>query len=138
MAKVPGPAYGMRTRVNIPFEQAVEHTKTALKAEGFGVLMEIDVRKTIKEKLNKDVPNYLILGACNPPLAYQALLTEQELGIMLPCNVIIYEKEGGVVVSAMNPATALSVVRNEELQEVAKEAQSRLQHAIDSLDRQFG
>ena len=138
MAKLPGPAYGIRTRLSLPFEQAVEETRAALRREGFGVLSEIDVRKVMKERLGVDHPNYLILGACNPPLARQALLQEEELGILLPCNVVVYEKEGATVVSAMNPEVALSIVRNPNLREVALEAQSRLQHAIDALDRQFG
>ncbi|MBI3946782.1 MAG: DUF302 domain-containing protein [Armatimonadetes bacterium] len=138
MAKEPGPPYGIRARLSVPLQQAEEQAIAALKQEGFGILTRIDVRQTMKEKKGVDMPGYVILGACNPGLAYQALQEEQELGILLPCNVILYEKEGGVVVSAMNPTVALSMVRNANLAEVAREAQDRLQKAIESLDRQFG
>ncbi len=138
MASIPGPDYGIRTQVNLPFHEAVEKTRAALKEEGFGILMEADVARAMKEKIGVDFPNYVILGACNPPLAYKALQVEQELGILLPCNVIVYESDGRVVVSAMNPEVALAIVRNDGLRDVAAEAQARLQRAIASLQRQFG
>ncbi|MDH7570154.1 MAG: DUF302 domain-containing protein, partial [Armatimonadota bacterium] len=98
----------------------------------------IDLQQAMKEKLGKDFPPYVILGACNPTLAYQALQEETELGILLPCNVIVYEGEDGVIVSAMDPAVALGVVRNEKLSGVAREARERLQRAIDHLRERFG
>lgn len=138
MAKIPGPAYGIRALLSLPFDQALQETRAALKEEGFGILAEMDIRKAMQEKLGVEIPPYVILGACNPPLAHKALQAEREIGILLPCNVIVYEKEGAAVVSAMNPDVAMGIVANQALQEVASEARTRLQRAIDSLDARFG
>ncbi len=128
--------YGLRVELPIAYDEAVERTTDALKAEGFGVLTTIDVKHTIKQKLDKDFRRYVILGACNPPLAHRALTAELEIGLMLPCNVIVYEtKPGHSVVAAMAPLAALGVVGdNAELHEVAREADSRLRRALTTLE----
>src|SRR3990172_9264037 len=127
-------AYGYRSISKLAYPEAVEATKSALQKEGFGVLTEIDVKETIKKKLNKEFRKYVILGACNPPLAYQALTTETEIGLLLPCNVIVYEgKDGKTVVSAQDPEAALSIVGNQAIVPVAKEARERLVRVIESL-----
>lgn len=127
--------YGISTTLNLPYDQAVAKTTEALKAEGFGVLTEIDVKATMKKKLDVDFRRYVILGACNPPLAHQALSSELELGLLLPCNVIVYENdEGGSVVSAMDPQVVIgSVVKNPAMETVAREVTARLHRVIDSL-----
>ena len=127
--------YGIRTTLNMPYDQALAKTTAALKAEGFGVLTEIDVKATMKKRLDADFRRYVILGACNPPLAHQALSSELELGLLLPCNVIVYENdEGGSVVSAMDPQVVIgSVVKNPAMETVAREVTARLHRVIDSL-----
>ena len=104
-----------------------------MKEEGFGILTEIDVQETLKKKLDVNFRKYVILGACNPPLAYQALQTELEIGLLLPCNVIVYEEDGGSVVSIVDPIAMLGVVENPALDPVAQEAQTRLQRVIETL-----
>jgi len=128
--------YAYRTKLGLPYEQAVEKTTAALKEEGFGVLMEIDVKATLKKKLEADFRRYVILGACNPPLAHQALKAELEIGLLLPCNVIVYEENGGSVVSIVDPISMLGVVENPELSPVADEARTRLRRVIESLARE--
>lgn len=125
--------YGIRTTLNASYEEAIPKVTDALKKEGFGVLTEINVKETIKKKLDKEFPKYIILGACNPQLAYQALTLETEIGLLLPCNVIVYEKEGKTVVSAQDPEAALSIVGNDKIAPVAKEAKERLERVIRSL-----
>lgn len=125
--------YAYRTRLDLPYEQAVDTVTAALKDEGFGVLTEIDVKATLKKKLDADFRKYVILGACNPPLAHQALNTELEIGLLLPCNVIVYEEDGGSVVSLVDPISMLGVVENPALNPVAEEARTRLQRVIDAL-----
>ncbi len=125
--------YGMRTRVNLPYEEAVEKVTAALKEQGFGILTTIDVRDTLKQKLDVDFRKYVILGACNPPLAHRALTTEHEIGLLLPCNVIVYEDDGGSVVAAADPIAMMGVVQNEALSAVARDARDRLERALDSL-----
>jgi uncharacterized protein (DUF302 family) len=127
--------YGLRAKLNVPYEEAVEKATVALKEQGFGVLTEIDVKATLKKKLDADFRRYVILGACNPPLAYQALQNELEIGLLLPCNVIVYEIEPGQsMVSIVNPMAMLGVVENEVLQKVANEAQARLTRVVESLN----
>jgi len=128
--------YGLRVMLPIAYDEAVQRTTDALKAEGFGVLTTIDVKQTIKQKLDKDFRRYVILGACNPPLAHRALSTELEIGLLLPCNVIVYETTPGEsVVSAMAPLAALGVVGdNPDLHQVAKEADARLRRALTALE----
>jgi uncharacterized protein (DUF302 family) len=124
---------GLRVRMAVPYEQAVERVTAALKAEGFGVLTEIDVKATMKKKLDVDFRKYAILGACNPPLAHKALSTELELGLLLPCNVIVYEEGGGSVVSIVDPISMLGVVDSPELKPVADEARGRLERVATAL-----
>lgn len=126
---------GITTIVNLPYEQAVEHTVAALKDQGFGVLTEIDVKATLKKKIDVDFQRYVILGACNPPLAHKALATDPTVGLMLPCNVVVYENADGTsTVSALNPMAAIGVVGNPELNEVAQTATMKLTTVIRKLD----
>jgi uncharacterized protein (DUF302 family) len=129
-------AYGLRVSLPIAYDQAVEEATAALKAEGFGVLTTIDVKQTVKQKLDKEFRRYVILGACNPPLAHRALTAELEIGLLLPCNVIVYETAPGrSVVAALAPLAALGVVgENTELHEVAREADTRLRRVLDVLE----
>jgi uncharacterized protein (DUF302 family) len=128
--------YGLRVEMPVSYERAVEDASAALKAEGFGVLTTIDVQQTLKQKLDRDFRKYVILGACNPPLADRALHAELEIGLLLPCNVIVYEiSPGRSAVSAMAPMAALGIVgENHELQAVAKEADARLRRALTALE----
>jgi uncharacterized protein (DUF302 family) len=125
--------YGFRTHINLPYEQAIEKVTAALKEEGFGVLTEIDVKATLKKKLNVDFRKYLILGACNPALAHHALNTELEIGLLLPCNVIVYEEDGASVVSIVDPIAMLGVSDNPTLGPIADEARKRLQRVVEAL-----
>lgn len=128
-------SYGFGTDVALSYEDAIARVTSLLKDEGFGTLTTIDVRETLKAKLGVDFQRYVILGACNPKLAHRALGVELEIGLMLPCNVIVYEREGGAHVSFMDPAAALGVVRNRELEAVAEEARDRLQRVAAKLPR---
>jgi uncharacterized protein (DUF302 family) len=126
--------YGLRATLTVPYDAAIEKATAALKEEGFGVLTEIDVKATLKKKLDADFRRYVILGACNPKLAYQALQNELEIGLLLPCNVIVYEtNEGQSMVSIVNPLAMLGVVENDALQKIANEAQTRLTRVINKL-----
>ena len=125
--------YGFRTHINLPYEQAIEKVTAALKEEGFGVLTEIDVKATLKKKLNVDFRKYLILGACNPALAHHALNTDLEIGLLLPCNVIVYEEDGASVVSIVDPIAMLGVSDNPTLGPIADEARKRLQRVVEAL-----
>ena len=128
--------YGLRIEIPEAYDTAVEQATSALKAEGFGVLTSIDVKATMKQKLDKEFRKYVILGACNPPLAHRALETELEIGLLLPCNVIVYETSPGrSVVAAMAPVGAMSVVGNPGLAPVAQEAEARLRRALASLEQ---
>ena len=126
--------YGFQTAVDLPYEEAVARATAALQQEGFGVLTEIDVQATLKKKLDVDFRRYLILGACNPHLAHRGLIAEKELGLLLPCNVIVYEDEPGrSVISIVDPLAMLGVVDNPALREVADEAAARLQRVAAAL-----
>ena len=129
------PPYGIRKTVALAYVDAVEKTKHALQEQGFGVLSEIDMQQKLKEKLNVDSGPYVILGACNPPLAWKALQTEREIGLLLPCNVIVYESDDGkCVVAAVDPDSMLGVVGdNPVVAEVARDARSRLQRALEAI-----
>lgn len=127
--------YGFSTRVAIPYEEAVARTREELAKEGFGVLTEIDVRATLKKKLDVDFRPYIILGACNPPFAHQALQMERDIGLLLPCNVVVYadDEEGHSVVAAMDPEEALKLTGNPAIAGVATEVRSRLERALGAL-----
>lgn len=126
--------YGISKVVQISYEAAVQKVTEELKKEGFGVLTEIDVKETLKKKLNIDFRNYKILGACNPPLAHRALTTEQEIGLLLPCNVIVYEnKNGETVVSAIDAGVMMSVVGRSDMKELAESVTAKLKKVISSV-----
>ena len=129
--------YGLRVEIPVGYDQAVERTTAALRDQGFGVLTTIDVQQTLKHKLDRSFRKYVILGACNPPLADRALHAELEVGLLLPCNVVVYEvSPSRSAVSAMAPMAALGIVgANFELQEVAREADARLRNALTELDQ---
>jgi uncharacterized protein (DUF302 family) len=123
--------YTLTRTTLLAFDQAVEHARAELKAEGFGVLCEIDVQATLREKLGVEGEPYLILGACNPPLAHQALQAEPELGVLLPCNVIVYERDGETRISAIDPERMLSIVGNDRLAPVAAAVKERLSAVVE-------
>ncbi len=125
--------YGYKKRVNRNYQAAVSKTREELSKEGFGILTEIDVKAILKNKLDVDFENYIILGSCNPSFAYRALQTEEDIGLLLPCNVIVYEKEGQTFVSAILPSVAMSMIENQHLAEVAAEVEEKLKKVIDSL-----
>lgn len=126
-------SYCITKKMELDFAAAVEEVKNVLAVKGFGVLTEIDVKVTMKKKLDKDMEEYLILGACNPSLASQALDNEIEIGLLLPCNVIVYKKNGEVFVSTILPSVAMSFIDNREVKEVAIKAESKLISVIDNL-----
>jgi uncharacterized protein (DUF302 family) len=127
-------SYGFSRVVDLPFDQAVQKVTEELQKEGFGILTEIDVKATMKKKLDVDHNPYMILGACNPPLAHQALSAETELGLLLPCNVIVYEDDDRKVhVAAINARAMMSVVDRSDIQPVAEQVNTKLQKVIDSV-----
>jgi len=126
--------YGIKKQLTVSYQDAVEQVKVALQKEGFGVLTEIDVKATLKKKIDVDVENYIILGACNPHFAHQALLEEQDIGLLLPCNVIVYEKDSKTYVNAIDPAVAMGFVENSNLEHTAKEVRNKLQKVIENLN----
>jgi len=128
-------AYGMQKTVSLSYEDAVEKTKSALQEQGFGVLSEIDMKEKLKEKLGVDFKRYVILGACNPPLAWKALQAEPEIGLLLPCNVIVYETGNATsVVSAVDPDSMVALVGdNPAIAEVARDARQRLERALEAI-----
>jgi uncharacterized protein (DUF302 family) len=125
--------YGITIRTPIPFAEAVARVREALKAQGFGVLTEIDVQATLRDKLGQDMEDYLILGACNPPLAHQALDADRRIGLLLPCNVVVRTAAGETVIEALNPQVMVEVAGQPSLKLVADEATSRIRAALDSL-----
>ena len=126
--------YSFGGETELDFEDAISKVAEALKEQGFGILTEIDAQKVLKEKLGIERRPYKILGACNPQFAHKAIDLEPELGTLLPCNVLVYEKEGAqVVVSAMNPEAALGLVENPEVKEIAKEIRKRIENALEKL-----
>jgi uncharacterized protein (DUF302 family) len=129
--------YGLKVSVNLPYDEAVEKATAALKAQGFGVLTTIDVQQTLKTKLDRDFRKYVILGACNPTLADRALHAELEVGLLLPCNVVVYETgPAESIVAAMAPLAALGVAGdNPALADVAREADARLRTALTEVER---
>lgn len=127
--------YGLSTRVSLPYEEAVERARASLADEGFGVLTEIDVRATFKKKLDVDFRPYVILGACNPPLAHQALGGEMDIGLLLPCNVVVYQGDDidESVVTAIDPVVQLGVTGNDEIAPLAEEVKSRLLRVLEAI-----
>lgn len=128
--------YGMRVRLALPYEDAIEKVTAALKTEGFGVLTQIDVKATLKQKLDVDFRRYIILGACNPSLAHRAFSTELEIGLLLPCNVVVYENESGAgsIVSIIDPIMMLGIGINPGLSAVGEEASARLRRVLNVLE----
>lgn len=127
---------GMRTALNLPYAEAVQQTTDALKAEGFGVLSQIDMQATLKQKLDVDFRRYVILGACNPPLAHRALSANLDVGLLLPCNVTVYEEGDGSVVTVVDPVEMLVGLNGDPVtHEVAVEARARLQRVLAGLKR---
>ena len=125
--------YGYGRSVGMSFARAIERVTETLKEEGFGVLSRIDVHEKIKAKLGVDFQNYVILGACNPPIAYQSPQLEPNLGLLLPCNVVVYEDKGQTVVAAIDAKKMLSIVGNSALEEAAAQVNEKLQRAIDRV-----
>ena len=127
-------SYSISKVVDLTYEEALEKVTEELKKEGFGVLTEIDVKATLKEKLAVDVPKYKILGACNPPFAHKALKAEPDVGLLLPCNVVVYESESGeTTVAAINAEAMLSVVGREDIVPIAQEVNNRLNKVMDQM-----
>jgi uncharacterized protein (DUF302 family) len=132
-------AYHFSSTLDLPFEQAVAATTEALKRHGFGVLTEIDVKDTLKKKLDVDFRLYRILGACNPKMAFQALQAEDKIGTMLPCNVIVQQlADGRVEVSAVDPVASMQAIENADLAEVARQVRGMLQQVINEAGREAG
>jgi uncharacterized protein (DUF302 family) len=131
--------YGLKVDLPVPYDTAVQRATEALKQQGFGVLTSIDVKQTLKQKLDRDFRRYVILGACNPVLADRALHAELDIGLLLPCNVIVYEREPGTsTVAAMAPLPAMGIVGNADLAGVAKEADAKLRSALAALENGLG
>ncbi len=122
--------YGFSKTIDLPFEQTIEKVTEELKKEGFGVLTTIDVKETLKKKIDVDFKKYTILGACNPPIAHKALQTEEELGLLLPCNVIVYEKDNQTQVSIFDPMLMTNIIDNEKMVPIAKEVKEKLERVL--------
>jgi uncharacterized protein (DUF302 family) len=126
-------SYGFTKELNQPFEEVVGLVTEALKKEGFGILTTIDVKEKLKEKIGVDFRKYLILGACSPKHAHQALLAEENIGLMLPCNVVVYEKDSKTVVSVVKPTTMMSMLDNPKLAKIAETVESLLKKVFDAV-----
>ena len=125
--------YGFSKTTDYTFSQAIEKVTDELKKEGFGILTTIDVKETLKNKINVDFKNYTILGACNPPIAHKALQTEEELGLLLPCNVVVYEKDNKIVVSIFDPMMMTKVIDNDKMISIASEVKEKLQRVLEAV-----
>jgi uncharacterized protein (DUF302 family) len=126
-------AYGYTRQINMSYERVLERIKEELQKEGFGILSEIDVKATIKKKLNIDFDKYVILGACNPPFTHKALQAERQVGLFMPCNVIVYENDGKTFVSAALPTVTMSLINNPKLAEIGPQVESKLKKAVDAV-----
>ena len=125
--------YGFSKDLDIPYEKVIELVTEALKKEGFGILTQIDIKEKFKEKLGIDFKKYIILGACQPPNAHQALLAEENIGLMLPCNVIVYEKDNKTVLSIIKPTMAMQMVNNASLKVLAEQIESKLKNVFNAI-----
>jgi uncharacterized protein (DUF302 family) len=125
--------YGFSKTIDMPFEQAIEKVTSELKKEGFGVLTSIDVKETLKQKIDVDFKKYTILGACNPPIVHKALQEEEELGLLLPCNVIVYEKDNKTNVSFFDPMVMTWVIDNDNMKPIAGEVKEKLQKVFEAV-----
>lgn len=125
--------YANKRQVNLSYEEAVQKVTASLKKEGFGVPTQIDVKALLKEKLSVDFNKYIILGSCNPPFAYQALQAESDIGLLMPCNVVVYEKEGKTFVAGIKPSLSMQMTGNESLADIAQTVEQKLKKAIDSI-----
>ena len=126
--------YGFTKELVIPYKKVIDLVREALTKEGFGVLTEIDVQEKMKEKLGIDFRKYIILGACNPSNAHKAILAEENIGLMLPCNVIVYEKGRKTVLSVIRPAVAMQMIDNAELQKIAETVEEKLKKVFDAIN----
>ena len=126
--------YGFTKELDVPFEKLKERVTEDLKKEGFGILSEIDVKEKLKERLGIDFKKYVILGACSPPNAYKSILPEENIGLMLPCNVIVYEKNQKTVLSIIKPTVAMGMIDNNTLMAIAEEVEAKLKKVFDSVE----
>ncbi len=126
--------YGFTKTVNKPYEETLSKVTEELKKEGFGVLTSIDVKDTLKKKIDVDFEKYIILGACNPPLAHKALQAEEQLGLLLPCNVIVYEKNDSTVVSFFDPMIMTKIIDNKSLRTVAEEVTNKMKRVFEAIN----
>lgn len=126
-------SYYFSKKLDLSFDEAIEKVTNALKSEGFGILTEIDVKETLKKKLDIDFRPYKILGACNPPFAHKALEAEDKIGTMLPCNVIVQQLDDGIEIAAVDPVASMQAVENDQLGEVASEIQNKLRLIVEGL-----
>ena len=125
--------YGFTREVDLSFKDAVARVTALLKQEGFGVLSKIDIREKFKEKLGIDFRNYVILGSCHPRSAYKAIVAEEDIGLMLPCNVIVYDRAGRTVVSVIKPTVAMGMIQNSGLKQIAEDIEHKLNRVIEEL-----
>lgn len=123
-------SYGLFVKSRLGFEESCEKVRESCKKEGFGILWEIDVKKTMKEKLGVDFPNYIIFGACNPPIAHQALTLEPDLGLLLPCNFIAREENGEVIIGGISPQSLLSLTKREDMTEMASVVYKKIEDLL--------
>ncbi len=124
---------GYKRQVNLPYDKAVAKVREELGKEGFGVLTEVDVKATLKKKLNAEFDDYIILGACNPPFAYQALQVVKDVGLMMPCNVVVFADKGQTFVEAVTPTVLMNLIQNENLRPVAEQIEAKLKKVVDSI-----
>ncbi len=125
--------YAFTKELDIPFDEVTARVTEALKKEGFSILTSIDVQQKFKEKLGIDFPQYLILGACNPSFAHKAIVAEENIGLMLPCNILVYQKDGRTVLAIMRPTFAMQIISNPELADIAQVVEAKLKKVFDSL-----
>jgi uncharacterized protein (DUF302 family) len=125
--------FGYKKQVSLPYVKAVVKVKEELAREGFGILTEVDVKATMKKKLNADFDDYVILGACNPPFAYQALQVIKDVGMMMPCNVVVFVDQGKTFVEAVTPTVLMNLIQNETLRPIAEQIETKLKKVVDAI-----